>query len=77
MKPQILKSQKGQTSVEYILMIAVAVSFGLTFMKKMDEYVIKNPNGLIGAPLKKFTNVLNKDPTNRYRYYDLPTSKKR
>ncbi|MFP5385790.1 MAG: Flp family type IVb pilin [Bacteriovoracia bacterium] len=68
---RILKSKQGQTSVEYLLLIAVAISFGLTFMKKMDEYVINNPNGLIGKPLKTFKDKISQDPTNRYRVYPI------
>jgi hypothetical protein len=68
---RILRSEKGQTAVEYLLLIAVAVSFCITFMKKMDEYVINNPNGIIGKPLKSFRDKLSQDPANRYRYYPL------
>jgi Flp pilus assembly pilin Flp len=71
MKLRFLKSQKGQTSIEYLLLIVVAVSFGLVFAKKMDQYLIKNPNGLIGAPLKGFKEKLSQDPTNRYRVYPI------
>lgn len=69
MNRRFLKSELGQTSTEYLLIIAVAVSFGLTFMKKMDEWVIRNPNGMIGKPLKEFKNKLDQDPTGRFRYY--------
>jgi hypothetical protein len=71
MMRRILKSKKGQTSVEYLLLIVVAVGFGLTFAKKMDEYLIKNPNGLISKPLNGFKNKLNQDPTGRYRVYPI------
>lgn len=66
-----LLSEKGQTAVEYLLLIVVAVSFGLLFAKKMDEYLIKNPNGLIAKPINGFKNKLNQDPTGRYRYYPI------
>ncbi len=68
---RILKSQKGQTAIEYLLLIAVATSFGLTFMKKMDEYLIKNPNGLIAKPLNSFKDKISRDPTGRYRVYPI------
>lgn len=70
MMRRFLKSQSGQTAVEYILLIVVAVSMGLLFMKKMDQYLIKNPNGLIGGPLNKFRESLG-TPENRYRTYPL------
>lgn len=66
-----LLSEKGQTSVEYLLLIVVAVSFGLLFAKKMDQYLIKNPNGLIAKPINGFKNKLNSDTSGRYRYYPI------
>lgn len=69
----IVKSEQGQTAVEYLLLIVVGVSLGLTFMKKMDEYVIKNPNGMIGGPIKSFEKKINQDPTGRYRTFPLNT----
>ncbi len=68
---RILKNKRGQTSVEYLLLVVVAVSFGLTFAKKMDEYLIKNPNGLISKPLNGFKEKLSQDPTGRYRVYPI------
>ena len=71
MMRRFFKNQKGQTAVEYILMIVVAVAFGLTFMKKMDEYVIKNPNGMIGKPLNSFKKSLQADSSGRYSRFPL------
>jgi hypothetical protein len=71
MMRRILKSKKGQTSVEYLLLIVVAVGFGLLFAKKMDQYLIQNPNGLIAKPLNGFKNKLSQDPTGRYRVYPI------
>lgn len=68
---RIFKSQLGQTSVEYLLLIVVGVSIGLTFMKKMDEYLVKNPDGIIGKPLKDFKNSLNSDVSGRYKSFPL------
>ena len=48
------KNQKGQTSIEYMLMLAVAISLGITFHKKMSEYFLKNPNSFITGTLNKF-----------------------
>jgi hypothetical protein len=71
MLSRIFKIQRGQTSVEYLLLIVVAISLGLTFMKKMDEYVIKNPNGIIGKPLKSFKSSLESDTSGRYSRFPL------
>lgn len=67
---RIFKSQQGQTSIEYLLLIVVAISFGLTFMKKMDEYLINNPNGLIAKPLNSFKERMG-DPTNGYKTFPI------
>lgn len=74
---RLLKSEKGQTSVEYILLIFVVVSLGILFFNKMNDYIIKNPKGLIGGPLSKFSNAINQDPTGRFRTYSLPTSSRK
>lgn len=66
-----IKSEQGQTAVEYLLLIVVSVSLGLTFLKKMDEYVLSNPQGLIGGPLNQFKTQLNQDPTGRYRTFPI------
>jgi len=71
MVKKILKSKKGQTSVEYLLMISVAVSLGITVFNKMNEYLIKNPDGMIGRPLKQFKDKFSADPAGRYRYYRI------
>lgn len=68
---RILKSKKGQTSVEYCLMIAMAVGLGITTFKKLNEYLIENPNGLINGPINSFKEKLLQDPTGRYRRYQI------
>ena len=70
MMRRILKSQTGQTAIEYLLLIAVATSFSLTFMKKMDEYLIQNPNGLIAKPLNSFKERIG-DPANGYKTFPI------
>jgi hypothetical protein len=68
---RILRSQLGQTSVEYVLLIAMSVTLGIAFMKKMDEYVISNPNGVIGKPLNMFKESLASDVNGRYSRFPL------
>ncbi len=67
----LIKSEHGQTAVEYLLLILVCASLGITFFKKMDEYVISNPQGLIGGPINQFKTQLNQDPTGRYRTFPI------
>ncbi|HXH29708.1 MAG TPA: hypothetical protein VNJ01_02735 [Bacteriovoracaceae bacterium] len=61
----------GQTSVEYLLLLVVSVGLGVTFFKKMDEYLIKNPNSLISKSLNSYRDTLSADPTGRYSRFPL------
>ena len=63
-------SNKGQTSVEYILMLSVAISLGITVFNKLNEHLVDNPNGMIGKPLNSFKKQL--DSSGRYRQYPMP-----
>ena len=63
----ILKSKKGQTAVEYLLMLAVGASLGLTAFKKLREYLLTSPNSVIGKPLKYLETEMGKD--QRYRQF--------
>ena len=71
MMRKVLKSEEGQTALEYLLMVAVVVALGLTFFTKMNDYLLQNPNGLINKPLKAYTNMLTGggDPNAAYRRF--------
>ncbi len=44
-------NQKGQTSVEYILLVGVMITVSITFFKKVEDFIIKNPNSYINKAL--------------------------
>ncbi len=71
MKRRFFKNELGQTAVEYCLLIAVSASLGLAFFRKMDEYMIQSPDGMIAKPLRIFKERLNSDTEGRYRYFPL------
>jgi Flp pilus assembly pilin Flp len=71
MNRRFFNNQLGQTAVEYCLLIAVSASLGIAFFKKMDDYVINNPNGIIGKPIKIFKDRINQDTTGRYTRFPL------
>ncbi len=50
----MVKNQKGQTSVEYLLMIVVALTLGYTFQKRMTEFFVSNPNSFINKSLRNY-----------------------
>ncbi len=66
---RIVKSEKGQTAVEYVMMVAVAVSLGIAVFKKLDEYLIKNPNGLVGKPLNSYRQAM--DQNGKYKRFPI------
>lgn len=53
----IKKSQKGQASVEYILMMIVVVSVAVGFFKRMDGYLVSNPDSIINVYLASFDDM--------------------
>lgn len=55
------KNQLGQTAVEYVLMLAVGASLGLTAFKKLNEYLITRPDSAIGKPLNNLKTRMSAD----------------
>ncbi len=50
--------QLGQTSVEYMLMIAVAVSICVLFKNKFSDYFVRSPNSFINRSLNLYKSQL-------------------
>lgn len=71
MKKFSTRLSKGQTAVEYLLMMSLAVGLGITLFKKLNEYLIQNPNGMIATPLNQFRQMLNSDESGRYRRFPI------
>lgn len=69
MRMRFRKNQKGQTSIEYLLMIVVAITLGFTFKKRMEEYFFKNPNSFIAGSLRQYRSSF--DSQNRYRTFPM------
>ncbi len=65
------KNQRGQTSVEYLLMLVVSITLGVTFKKKMIDYFLTNPNSFIAGNLRNFRVLFagseNNRPYKRFR----------
>ncbi len=62
--------QQGQTSMEYLLVVVVAAGLGMTFLKKMDDYLLTNPDSYINGYLNSFNQILKTDP--RYKQFPMP-----
>ena len=65
------RTERGQTSVEYLLLLVVSIGLGITFYKKMDEYLIKSPNSFINKSLNSYKSALAADPNGRYSRFPL------
>jgi len=69
--PRILK-QSGQTSMEYLLMLAVSIGLGMTFMKKVQEYLVDNPNSYINNYLNSYKEIFSSGSPGGYKRYRIP-----
>lgn len=68
------KNQKGQVAVEYLLMVVVAITLGLTFKKRMDEFFFKNPNSFITRSLNNYKRLFEGD--GRYKRFPVVQSRR-
>jgi len=66
-----LLNQKGQTAVEYTLMIVVAIGIGVAFKKKMEDFLISSPNSIVTQSLNGFKTRFNADSNGRYKWFPL------
>ncbi len=63
--------EHGQTSVEYLLMLSVAIAMGLTFTKKFEEYLLTNPDSYINKHMRIYDASF-KDPHGAYKTFSFP-----
>lgn len=54
---QSLLGQKGQAAVEYILLIAVIVVVSLSVFKKLEGYIISDPNSIVNTILGGYEDM--------------------
>jgi hypothetical protein len=70
MKLRLFLKQKGQTSVEYLLMLVMAVGLGLTFFKKFQGYLLTNQDSYINIHMTFYKQLF--DPQLGYKRFRLP-----
>lgn len=63
--------QKGQTSVEFLLILVVAITIGVAFKAKMEDFMLKNPNSYISKQLNSLKASFEEDTSGRYRRFTL------
>jgi hypothetical protein len=66
---RFFKNEIGQTSMEYMLLLLVAASIGFSFKKKMEEFLVSNPNSLITKHINDLTTLFESDP--KYRTFSI------
>jgi len=65
-----LKScQKGQTSVEYILLVGVMIFISIAFFKQVRDYMVRNPDSVINRYLGGFDATFNS--ANKFKTFRL------
>lgn len=67
------KKQLGQTTVEYIFLLALVVLITLSLFKKLNEYLVENPDSFLNRYLDQFKANLSSEGggSERYRWYKL------
>jgi len=55
-----LRDESGQTSTEYILLVAVAAAIVIKFKDKIDEKLL-GENGILGRVMSKTTDKIESD----------------
>ncbi|WPU63646.1 Flp family type IVb pilin [Peredibacter starrii] len=68
---RFIRNKKGQTAIEYLLVLTVSITIGIIFTKKMKDYLIENPNSVIGKQLNILKNTFDQDPKCKYCRYQL------
>jgi hypothetical protein len=69
MRMKVQLNQKGQTSIEYLLLIVVGALLGILVFNKLSGYFLKDPNSYVNkqlAPLKDFS-----DKGGRFKKFPL------
>ena len=57
-KKDMAKDERGQTMVEYVLLIAIVVVVSFSVFKKIDGYLVSNPNSFQNKYLRGFSRFL-------------------
>lgn len=50
-------NNKGQTSVEYIMLIVVMTTIALAVFGKVKGYIVDNPNSFLNSYIKSYEQV--------------------
>jgi hypothetical protein len=70
----MMKDQRGQSAVEYIMLLMVMVIIGMAIFGKMKKYILDNPDSFINSYLKSYEQVFGGGGTQgaTFRYQRFP-----
>lgn len=66
------KDEKGQTTVEYILLLVVIISIMSSVLKELEEYMVTGPNSMQNKFIKSFSSAVqggNASFSGQYKYF--------
>jgi hypothetical protein len=67
---KIKSCQKGQTSVEYVLLVGVMIAISVAFFGKVRGYILDNPDSMVNKYLLGFESSFN-GGAGRYKRFSL------
>ena len=75
-KKLLAKDQRGQTMVEYVLILAVVVAIAIGIFQRLNEFLISNPDSFQNQYLNGFRQIFetNRDPEGNptFKRYRIP-----
>jgi hypothetical protein len=63
--------QRGQTSVEYILLVSVMIFMSVTFFKKVEEHLLTNPDSMINRYLGAYRGSMGGGINASYKTFSI------
>jgi Flp pilus assembly pilin Flp len=62
--------EKGQTAIEYILLVAIMAMIAVAFFKAIERYMVSNPNSFLSNQLNYYRRFLGQDP--KFERFRIP-----
>lgn len=65
-----ISAQAGQTMIEYILLLSVILGIAYGAFKKIEDYMVNNPDSFVSGYLGDFGTIFNAE--GRYKRFRIP-----
>lgn len=63
--------QEGQTAMEYMLILVVAITIGIAFKQKMEEFLLDNPNSFVTRSINGLKSKFQSDSSGRFKKFPM------